>query len=67
MTPHKILRCLQCRGVGTPHIKMCSDVHTRVGKWHLKMCSNVQNKGGDTAHKKSKNTSAAGVGGWVGF
>ena len=61
-TPHKILRCYRKRGGGTLHISfevICSDVQT----------------GGDTAHKKSKDTSAAGglvgcggyvVGGWVG-
>ena len=27
--------------VGTPHIEICSDVHTRVGRPHIEMCSDV--------------------------
>ena len=37
--------------MGTPHIKMCSDVDTRVGTPHMKMCSDVQSRVG-TPHIK---------------
>ena len=62
--------------VGTQHIKMCSDVQNRVGTPHIKIRGGHRRfqlrdlvrwlkLGGDTAHKRSKNTSAAGVGGWL--
>ena len=52
--------------VGTPHMKMCSDVHHRVGTPHMKMCSDVHLRMG-TPHIKCVQMFIKGwVGGWLG-
>ena len=51
--------------VGTPHMKMCSDVHHRVGTPHMKMYSDVLT-GVGTPHKFPLMRWDGWVGGWLG-
>ena len=50
-TPHMKMCSDVHQGVGTPHMKMGSDVHHRVGTPHMKMGSDVHQMVGDAAHE----------------
>ena len=45
-TPHMKMYSDVHNRVGIPHIKLCSDVHNRMGIPHMKMCSDVHNRVG---------------------